>query len=237
MNNRLTPTASGQSRAHRETWAVLPFFVNRTLDPAARAGVEAHLADCVACRAEVEMLRRVERGVRDAALETSQVEQAWRGLAVGRVIAPPRARWSGVIDWFRDVLSETPGPARVALAAQAALLVVILGTLTLPDGPATPEASYQTLSADSIAAPLPEAFARVRFADEATEVRLRALLLEAGLRIVDGPSAAGLYALAPATRGTDPANAMTRLRAASDAVRLIEVLVGTGRPNTDASRP
>lgn len=237
MTDRSTLTTSGQSQAHREAWAVLPFFVNRTLDPAARTGVEAHLANCVACRAEVEMLRRVERGVRDAALETRQVEHAWRRLASERAITPPRARRSGLLEWLHGVLAETPGPARVALAAQATLLVAGLGALALPGGHTSPGASYETLSAAPTVAPLPEAVLRVRFADDVREARLRGLLLEAGLRIVDGPSAAGLYGLALGARGADPADALTRLRAASDAVRLIEVLVATPRPNTEPSRP
>lgn len=229
------PTASGQSPAHREAWAVLPFFVNRTLDPAARAAVETHLAGCVTCRAEVEMLRRVERGVRDAALETSQVDQAWHSLMAERATPKLGVRWPGVVAWLRDVISETPGPARLALASQAAFIVAALGALAV-SGSATPEASYRTLSAASTAL-LPEAFLRVRFADEVTEARLRALLLEAELRIVDGPSAAGLYALAPTMRGAEPADAVTLLRAASDAVRVIEVLVSKSGSRGDAQRP
>lgn len=227
-------TASGQSPAHRDAWAVLPFFVNRTLDPAARVAVETHLAGCVTCRAEVEMLRRVERGVRDAAIETSQVDQAWHSLVAERTTPKPRLRWPGVVAWLRDVISETPGPARLALASQAAFIVAALGALAVSS--ATPEASYRTLSA-ALTAPLPEAFLRVHFADEVTEARLRALLLEAELRIVDGPSPAGLYALAPTVRGAEPADAVTRLRAASDAVRVIEVLVNTSGSRGDAQKP
>lgn len=236
MTDHNTLMPSGPSLAHREAWAVLPFFVNRTLDPAARAAVEAHLTECVSCRAEVEMLRRVERGVRNAALETSQVDRAWHSLMAGRSTPKPRVRWSGVGAWLRDVLSDTPGPARLALASQAALLVVAVGALALPGSPA-PGASYQTLSAAASLAPLPGASLRVRFADEVTEARLRGLLREAGLRMVDGPSAAGLYALAPAAPGADPANAVARLRAAPDAVRLIEVLVSPASPGGDASSP
>ena len=237
MTNHPTPATHGQFHVHREAWAALPFFVNRTLDPTAQAAVETHITDCAVCRAEVEMLRRVERGVRDVAVETSQVDHAWRRLAAERAIAPPWARWSGLVAWCHDVLSETPGPARVALAAQTALLVVVVGTLALPDGPATSEASYQTLSAATTVALPAEAFLRVRFADEATDARLRGLLLDAGLKIVDGPSAAGLYALALAARGVDQTGALTRLRAATDAVRLIEVLIGTARPDADVVRP
>ena len=239
----------GHLRAHREAWAVLPFFVNATLDPAERAGVEAHLGYCVTCRAEVEMLRQVERGVRDAALETTQVDRAWHRLAAGLTAPPPpampaRARWTGFVEWLRDLLAATPGPARAALAVQAVLLAAVVGGLGLPGpsstgparpgsvapGPASPGVAYQTLSAGD-ATPAAAAL-RVRFADEAPESRLRALLLEAGLRIVDGPSAAGLYALAPLTRGGSLDAAVDRLRNSTDTVRLIEVLPGAASPAT-----
>ena len=47
---------------HDDVWHALPFFVKGTLRGEARSDVEAHLAHCVECRAEVTM----QASVRDA---------------------------------------------------------------------------------------------------------------------------------------------------------------------------
>lgn len=60
----------------------LPFLVNGTLDLEGRCRVEAHLADCAACRAEAELWRDVSAAVHaDAAALPGVSDRAWRRLA------------------------------------------------------------------------------------------------------------------------------------------------------------
>lgn len=53
---------------HETVDALLPWFVNGTLDDSERAKVEAHVADCDACRDNIALLRDIQTAVnRDAA--------------------------------------------------------------------------------------------------------------------------------------------------------------------------
>jgi hypothetical protein len=65
-----------------------------------------------------------------------------------------------------------------------------------------------------------ETLLQVEFAPEAREAALRAALQAVGARIVDGPSAAGLYRIA-LEPGRDPQQALEALQARTDLVQHI----------------
>src|SRR3974390_3493610 len=48
-----------QAMSHREAWDVIPWLVNERLSEAELSRMNAHLADCTECRAEVEQQRRL----------------------------------------------------------------------------------------------------------------------------------------------------------------------------------
>lgn len=88
--------------------------------------------------------------------------------------------------------------ASVLVAAQAALL------LSYPAGPppeTPPSDALRGAIGPQESALAPELLARVAFRPEAREDALRRLMLETDARIVDGPSALGLYTLAFPDRG------------------------------------
>jgi Putative zinc-finger len=134
--------------------------------------------------------------------ERSESARGGRSARRGR-LEPPRRRAS--------VLALTPPPVRVALAAQLAAMVLLAAALFLaparsisgrsaPASPAAaPPAVYHVLSEPSggaetfSAAPRPQI--RLLFVEAATEKQIRAVLLKARGRLVDGPSPLGTYTI------------------------------------------
>jgi len=82
---------------------------------------------------------------------------------------------------------------RWALAAQAALLVLLV-VLTAVPGVLAPRAPYQTL-ADGGRAQTGQGQINIVFAEDITERELRTLLGRVQGKIVDGPSAIGVYTI------------------------------------------
>lgn len=172
---------------------LLPWLVNGTLAGSEREAVESHLADCEHCRAEVRLLQAMRGGVKSTA-PVGAGELGWRRL--------------------RRDLHGTPRsvtPRWVMPAAVAACLVIVAQTAMLVIQRPEP-ARYEPLSGPAV-----EAQAQVRFVPQASEGELRALLLEAGVRIVDGPSAAGVYRLS-VEPGRDLDEAARVLRARPDLI-------------------
>ncbi|OOG22017.1 hypothetical protein B1C78_15645 [Thioalkalivibrio denitrificans] len=173
---------------------LLPWLVNGTLDGAEHEAVSRHVAACAACQAEVSLLRAMRRGVK-AVEPAGAGELGWQRLRRGlggqvRTVTP---RW----------VIPAAMAASLVIVAQAALLVT---------------RAPETVRYEPLADPVPtEVLAQVRFTPEASEADLRALLREAGVRIVDGPSAAGVYRLA-VEPDRDPEAAARVLRERSDLI-------------------
>jgi anti-sigma factor RsiW len=167
--------------AHSETQQLLPWYLNGTLEESERARVDAHLAGCEECRADLERERVI--GVRIAGA-APDVERGWADMqARMRAAGTPKTQ-----HWFRRRVPM--GWAVGAQAAAAALFVAIL----LPGHQAAPAPAYHALAS------APDARAAngnliVMFADTSTERDLRAALARSNARIVGGPTEAGAYVL------------------------------------------
>jgi anti-sigma factor RsiW len=201
--------------AHDEAQHLLPWLVTGRLAPAERARVEAHLAGCERCRAELAWEQQLQQ--RYAAItDDAEPERALAALRARLDEAPPaRARrwspWPSIAGWI-----AAPRTLRFALALQALLVVGLAGALWW-NGPR--QDAYHALS--NGAASAANATAVVRFQPHTSEQALRELLRANGARVVDGPTATGLYLLSlpPEHR----AEALQRLRA-DPAVALLESL-------------
>jgi anti-sigma factor RsiW len=173
---------------------LLPWLVNGGLEDPEREAVTRHVAGCADCQAEVTLLRAMRRGVK--AIEPAGAgELGWQRLrrSLGGATRTVTPRW----------VMPAALAASLVIVAQAALLVT-----------RTPE----TVRYEPLSGPVAEdTLAQVRFAPEASEAELRALLREAGVRIVDGPSAAGVYLLA-AEPDRDPEEAARVLRGRPDLI-------------------
>jgi anti-sigma factor RsiW len=167
-----------------EIEALLPFLANGTLAGEERAKVEAALDADPELRAEYAALVAIRSGMR---AEEPGYSPGEIGLArLMRSIGEEGAGTPPAQSALPPARSASPGLWRIAAAV---LLAVVLaqGAFLLRDGGAP---GYELAGEDRAAL-----LAAVH--PDTTEAALRAALLEAGVEIVGGPSALGLYALAP----------------------------------------
>jgi hypothetical protein len=184
---------------HLPVWEAIPWVVNGRATPAQARLVAAHVAQCEDCRAELDLQTHLQQAM---------------GAAPDAVLAAPddaaqpadvEAGLQRLLVRLDDVPEQQPRPAPVAsgrrltlaLAAAVVVQAVGLGVLSLRQAPAD-SAAYRTLS-DS--APPAAARATLRVLPDAsmTLSEWQATLQALDLHVVQGPNAAGAYALAPTT--------------------------------------
>jgi hypothetical protein len=158
---------------HEQAQALLPWYVNDTLDPEESAFFEAHPADCDECRTELA------------------AERAFRQAYAGAPVGAPTGRRSapsfdkvGARPFIHRLQSGWGKATQIAFAAAAA------ATLIVAIAPRESEGEFRLLGADGEAA---VGNAIVLFAPDTPERELRAALDQAGARLVDGPTASGAY--------------------------------------------
>jgi len=192
------------SSMHQNVQDLLPWFVMGTLDDADREVVDGHLHSCAACRRDVEWHQQLREAHNDP-LPEQDVGRAFAAVRA-RIQLPAaapsapgalRSRW-GRRGWQRPWVGW-------ALAAQAAIIVVLVSALALGFGRSATEDSrlFHTLGRSTAA--LATAKLVVVFAPQATEADMRRVLLASGARIVDGPTAADAYILTVAAEHAEQA--------------------------------
>ena len=174
----------------------LPWLVNNSLDETEREAAQATVEDSPELQRERDFLAALRHSVKQQQPE-APLELGWRRLQ--RDIH--RERKPGVSASWRAV----------AVAASLLLLVQSLVVWFPREG----TDQYRPLSSGVQVATL-----QVRFVDSASEANIRQLLREQHLRIVDGPSAAGLYRLV--SEG-DRASALAVLKQRTDLVEYVQV--------------
>ena len=182
---------------HREIIELLPWYANQTLDEDERRAVETHLSECAECANEVKNLSSMKKAV----IESENQGPALSPFALNRALAqiedyerakapaaassrePGKSLWSR---WW----SPTPIFARTLIAAQVVLLLA-LGSLALYQR-SHPAVVYTTTSGGAGENKASFRIA-VQFSDSASEQDIRKTILGIHGKIVDGPSALGLY--------------------------------------------
>jgi anti-sigma factor RsiW len=182
---------------HAAVQRLLPWYFTGRLDTAELVIVEAHLAQCPECRAELEaepQLLQAGDGARVA------VDEGWARL---------RARLAGELPVTAPAPSTTATPERPprrrgwmapawraaarlpdrAWAAPALLSMALLVAIGVTLRPGAPLAEYHGLSAPVETG----ATAVVRFKPDATEAQIRRSLNDSGARLVDGPTVSDAY--------------------------------------------
>jgi anti-sigma factor RsiW len=202
-------------RKHPQVSGLIPWYVNGTASEADRLRVEEHLRDCSRCRADLEQERRVYEAMSvDPGVEympaaslkklTARLEgplgRAREAPAAGRADLALRMPWRGL------------AAASIALAVFAVSLVVADQWFK------SHEASYHTVTV-SQARP-PEEVIRAVFAPNITLMELQSILDEAQLRIVSGPTEAGVYSLT--STSSRPVSSSLRALRAHATVRFAE---------------
>ena len=205
---------------HASMTELLPWYVNGTLDDAERSRLEVHLRACPVCRADLTFETRVQDTlaaetpidyIPAASLKRLQDRLDGLDIEAGAKTPVPTMR------------HQTNRPIRwhLAVAASTAILAVALALIAADRwtrSGARPLANYHTVTSTRPTAP-GEAI-RAVFAPTITLVELQALLDESQLRIVAGPTEAGVYSLAPTS--ARPIDSSLRMLRQNAAVRFAE---------------
>lgn len=198
---------------HTEVSGLLPWYVNGTIAEGERPRVEDHLRACASCREDLVHEQRlyeamrVARGVEYmpvASLKKLTARLDELGSSAGTA---PRSRHG-----------TTPGRVPWRWLAAASVVIAVaglsLGTVWLRSH----EANYHTVTVTE-ARPSEEVI-RAVFAPSITLEELQSILDEAQLRIVSGPTEAGVYSLA--STSSRPASASLGILRAHTTVRFAE---------------
>lgn len=194
--NTLPPLASDE---HVE--ALVPWYVNGTLDAAGTQLVQRHLQGCEQCRASVELETKISGLVRE---HRDTLDCA------------PQSGWSRLVahlDGRKSPLHEKSAPSRLrrrtrgkrlipALLILQAAAIAGLGVALIYVLDNRTDVSYQTLSD---ATQIPSAASptlRVVFADSTTTEKLRTLLEPIGGTIRSGPTTNSAYTIELQQSGT-----------------------------------
>ena len=203
---------------HKQTQTLLAWYANGSLEPGEAAAVEAHLAECAECRADLKLEHVLGARISDLPFDA---DRGWADLREqverrsAERPAQPRAP--------APVKLRRPVPLGWALAAQAASLLLILGL----GGVAATQMTrplYRALG--STPAPA-NGNVVVVFKPTTSEFELRSLLIRSGARLVDGPTASDAYVLHVAA--DQRRSTLARLRADSHVV-LAEPIDGAAGP-------
>lgn len=191
------------SREHLEVSALLPWYVNGSIGEQDSQRVDAHLAGCADCRNDLAQEQRVYRAMTaETAVEympAASLKRLQARLDGSSAADAANRSANGAAD---ARLGAAPGrrsmPWPRLMAASIAVMAVALSLLAADRwlafrGPAA-QSSYYTVTT---AAPRPPGeVIRAVFSPTITLVELQSILDEAQLRIVSGPTEAGVYSLA-----------------------------------------
>jgi hypothetical protein len=205
---------------HTEISGLLPWYVNGTAGEEERLRVEGHVRGCASCREDLEHERRVYEAMRaDLGVEympaaslkklTARLDEL--GSSAVAESRAPREAVQASVPWRSRAAKPWRGlAASVVLAA----VVLSLGAVWVKSR----QANYHTVTVTETRPP-GEAI-RAVFAPSITLEELQSMLDEAQLRIVAGPTEAGVYALA--STSSRPVSASLGILRAHASVRFAE---------------
>lgn len=197
-------------------------YLDGELEPAERTSLESHLAECQACAATLEELRRVVEAAR-ALPDREPGSDLWPGIA-------ERLEGRGVIDLERRRTPVRRFAFTVPQLVAAGIMLVVLSSATvyavLGGGPDAPAAAREMAATSS---PLPVQFASyeatVRTLEQELELRRADLdpatvaVVEENLRIIDRAIEEARAALAD-----DPSSSYLTTHLAQTMQRKVELL-------------
>jgi anti-sigma factor RsiW len=183
---------------HEEICSLLPWYVNGTIGELDRQRVDSHLRTCAACRDDLLQERRVyQRMAAAVSVEYlsgpslkrlhATLDELDAGESRLETPPPPVERPSGRSMPWHGLLA-----ASVAVMAVALSLLAAAGWMQIRARATEP--NYYTVTS-SAARPRDEII-RAVFSPTITLIELQAILDESQLRIISGPTEAGVYSLA-----------------------------------------
>lgn len=178
---------------HAEAWALLPWLANGRISSSDREWVEAHVAGCDECRAEVAAQRMLATQIhRDVATpesaptdEQRSFNKLWARIEASES-ASTQANGNG-----RALPAS--GPSRTVRWLAAAVIVQGFGLAMFGFNALRQPGGEIVTVADAPAQRLNAPAVRVVFAPEASIATINTLLSHQGLTIVSGPGTAGNF--------------------------------------------
>jgi len=213
----MTNNRSAGESDHEEVAGLIPWYVNSSLPDQERLKVDAHIAGCAACRA-------------DLAEEQKIFERINGAPTVEYMPAASLRRLQSRLDILQSPTDAARSPrvasgrlSKQGLKAASIAVVAISISLLLADRwvqfraqQAAP--NYRTVTSSPARAR--DEVIRAVFAPTLTLVEMQAILEEADLRIISGPTEAGVYSLA--AKSGRPVHASLALLRRHSAVRFAE---------------
>jgi anti-sigma factor RsiW len=207
---------------HLDAQDALPWLANGSLAGAELERVQAHIATCAQCRADLALLRTVHAAGPGPDLDFDPDRALARLMP--QLNAPPVQARTGLLQRWRDRAAANDRTwLRAAVAFQFGAIAVLAALLARPSGQPDSPASYRVLGAAGA-----NGMARVvvTFRPDTPEAELRRIVRASGARIVGGPTVTEAW-LVGADGRLDPV--LARLRA-EPAVTLAEPLVVDKQP-------
>jgi len=226
-----TPAA----REHQDISALLPWYVNGSIDEPDRQRLDAHLALCAGCREELAQEQRIYEGMTaETAVEYMPAASLKRLQARLDGVAPasPDPRADVGTDEFAagqkagGRLGAWPGLMAASVAVMAVALSLLAADRWMQFRAHAAVPDYYTVTTPT---PRPQGeVIRAVFSPTITLVELQAVLDEAQLRIISGPTEAGVYSLA-ANSGRPVGASLASLRR-DEKVRFAEITQSSSGP-------
>ncbi len=231
-----TPVA----RAHEDISALLPWYVNGTIGEPERQRVDAHLILCAGCRNDLAREQRIYQGMTaDTPVEYMPAASLKRLQArLDGVVAAaspdlqtdPQADVRTHVAAARERRGRWPMSWHGLMAASVAVMAVALSLLAadrwMQSRARAAASDYYTVT--TFAPRAPGEVIRAVFSPTITLVELQAILDEAQLRIISGPTEAGVYSLA-ANSGRPVSASLASLRR-DEKVRFAEITQPSSGP-------
>jgi len=198
---------------HQYVWSQIPWYVNASISERERERIDAHMEVCAACSAELQQQRVVQRSMSgDSGIHHIS---------------------SGSLNRLRQRLPDTAAapaprrvfaPSRTLLAASVGAVAIVTAALLTMSHRNDPRPQFAD-DYHTVTSPGKRASGeviRAVFASQITLAQLQALLDGSHLKIVAGPTEAGVYSLA-STQVQPVGDSLARLRQ-SPAVRFAEAI-------------
>jgi Putative zinc-finger len=180
---------------HQEVSALIPWYVNDTLADPERQKVDAHLLSCTVCREDFVVNKRIFEGI-DAQPALDYMPMASLKRLQARLdVAQAQAAPSPVppLEPSRSDVAWR-GWMAASIAAMAVAIALLAADRWVQFEVRERQPNYSTVTT-SIPRPQGEVI-RAVFSPSITLVELQTILDEAQLKIVSGPTEAGVYSLA-----------------------------------------
>jgi hypothetical protein len=179
---------------HAEAWALLPFLANGRIEATDREWVDAHVATCAECRAELAAQRKVEAQMNrdgsapgEAGEEQKSFNKLWARIEASESLTAIAT----------NPVAGTSVPSRASrtvrwLAAAVVVQAIGLGVLGFGAlrGDAQPD-DFVTVATPETRLDAPAV--RIVFAPQASVETINTLLTHQGLSIVSGPGTRGNF--------------------------------------------